>query len=658
MNSPDATRQEPTFAAALERYATFDLFVTLEPEGSRWRVSHIDDGRLVETRVAAPFEPGELDDLLERLGWSRSRDARREEAEPRAAAIEIGERLYRALFAAEVGRCWRAARRRAREEASGLRLQLHGPELDALPWELLCDPESRTLLAASVETPLSRVPGKRAERRLQILVEPLRVLVVVAAGDLDVDAEIERIDDALKPMVARRRVVLEVLRRPSADALRARLRDSESPVHVLHFIGHGRYDPDQGEGWLRLADGAVDTEGVAAEPEEVDAGRLARWIDGSAIRFVVLNACESARHAGSTALRGVSEALVQQRVPAVLAMKARIADDVAIGFAAALYRALAAEAPVDVAVAAARSHVLDQWTTNEWALPALYLHSENAQLFSLTPRRRRRWELFPAGAVVGGLVAALVAWWFWPPPASDPRCPSPRGIHLPMVFVAADAFYMGSDERSDERPIHLQTVEQDFCIGQYEVTREQWGHFMGDDVPEFREDGAANEPVRFVSWNRANKFIEALNRASSGDPFDLPTEVQWEYAARAGSEDLFFFGDDPELLHYFGNCRNPVSDDYEDAVAPVGSFNRNDWHLYDVHGNVSELTKTIYRPYAEGPPKPEELEEIRYVRRGGSFDVIPDSCRLARRFTIDSEWVQRDVGLRIVRTALELDDIE
>jgi len=210
-------------------------------------------------------------------------------------------------------------------------------------------------------------------------------------------------------------------------------------------------------------------------------------------------------------------------------------------------------------------------------------------------------------------------------------------------------FLMGSDEGAeDQQPAHRVTITKPFCMGRFEVTQEQWKKVMGR-LPRLKATGP-NLPVGNVSWDDAQAFIAELNRRDPGAHYRLPSEAHWEYAARAGTEGRFYFGTDPDALSNYANCRSSVrSDGYED-LAPVGSFQKNPWGLYDMYGNVSEWVADWFGPYpANAPTDPTGTEKgIKKVRRGGSFDykVYCDSTyRASSKPGIRSEGY----GFRVVR---------
>ena len=155
-----------------------------------------------------------------------------------------------------------------------------------------------------------------------------------------------------------------------------------------------------------------------------------------------------------------------------------------------------------------------------------------------------------------------------------------NGVSFNLVYVAGGTFQMGSNVGDyDEKPVHSVTLS-DYYIGQTEVTQELWQAVMGSNPSDFK--GAKN-PVNNVSWNDCQEFIIKLNRLTGGR-FRLPTEAEWEYAARGGnkSRGYIFSGSD-----YLGSVAW-YEDNSGDEVHPIGSKSANELGLYDMSGNVFE----------------------------------------------------------------------
>ncbi|MGI9536430.1 MAG: formylglycine-generating enzyme family protein, partial [Desulfocapsaceae bacterium] len=199
-----------------------------------------------------------------------------------------------------------------------------------------------------------------------------------------------------------------------------------------------------------------------------------------------------------------------------------------------------------------------------------------------------------------------------------------------FVKVEGDCFQMGDqfgDGLPDELPVHTVCLS-DFYISKYEVTQEQWLHVMGNNPS--KNQANPRHPVDVVSWHEVERFIDKLNSETNGK-FRLPTEAEWEYACRAGGENVKYGTADgtssTHLLIHSG------SDLDSRGIRPVGSYPANQLGLYDMSGNVSEWVLDWYdrKFYAKAPVNDPMLLEDRTkrsrVRRGGHWG--------------DKEWVMR-----------------
>ena len=175
-------------------------------------------------------------------------------------------------------------------------------------------------------------------------------------------------------------------------------------------------------------------------------------------------------------------------------------------------------------------------------------------------------------------------------------CPSMpvEGVNsfgMAFVHVPAGSFPMGCGESDDnclhdEKPRHLVTINQAFYLGKFEVTQGQWAAVMGTRPSAFKGDDL---PVENVSWNDAQEFIRRLNALERTDKYRLPTEAEWEYAARAGSMTKFSFDAAyaGEYAWFWDNSNN--------MTHPVGQKLPNPLGLHDMHGNVWEWVQDWYR---------------------------------------------------------------
>ncbi len=287
------------------------------------------------------------------------------------------------------------------------------------------------------------------------------------------------------------------------------------------------------------------------------------------------------------------------------------------------------------------------------------------------------------------------------------------GVTMKLVRIPAGKFVMGDPNgQPDECPPALVSIIQDFWMGVCEVTNEQYHkfdpdhesgyftkRFQGPDGPGLSLAGPS-QPVVRVSWEQALAFCHWLS-AKSGLKFTLPTEAQWEYACRAGSQEAFYYGTEnadfsawanladkslsvrpgptggleSNITAHFGKgiLESAVSggnvlcdirfDDGTVATANVGSYRPNAWGLYDMHGNACEWTRTTYRPYPYNPDDGLPLrltsqdvaagrdypdQDGRKVVRGGSWFDRPKRCRSAFRLSYPAWQRVHNVGFRVV----------
>jgi formylglycine-generating enzyme required for sulfatase activity len=226
-------------------------------------------------------------------------------------------------------------------------------------------------------------------------------------------------------------------------------------------------------------------------------------------------------------------------------------------------------------------------------------------------------------------------------------------VPLTFVWIAPGSYWRGSDDSEkgrdrDEGPRHEVTLTRGFYLGRYEVTQQQWLAVMGHNPAVFRRGPEAlQRPVDSVSWEDCQRFLARLN-APGGGRFRLPTEAEWEYAARAGTATRFPWGEDPREeatpAQAWANSRSFA------ISHPVGQKPPNQWGLFDLHGNVWEWTSDWYGPYAAGPqvdPTGPVTGRER-VFRGGSWYDFPVSLRSANRHRHGPAGRYSAVGLRLV----------
>ena len=216
-----------------------------------------------------------------------------------------------------------------------------------------------------------------------------------------------------------------------------------------------------------------------------------------------------------------------------------------------------------------------------------------------------------------------------------------KGVSFTMKPVSGGTFEMGSLSGSlDEQPVHSVTLST-YYIGETEVTQELWQAVMGSN-PSLRKGD--KRPVEQVSWNDCQTFISKLN-SLTGKRFRLPTEAEWEFAARGGvkSRGYMYSGSNTpgSVAWYTENV------DYE--TIDVGSKLPNELGLYDMSGNVWEWCSDrmgSYSKSAQTNPKGSQVGSGR-VFRGGCFANIARGCRVSNRFSTGPDLRRIDVGLRL-----------
>ncbi len=222
-----------------------------------------------------------------------------------------------------------------------------------------------------------------------------------------------------------------------------------------------------------------------------------------------------------------------------------------------------------------------------------------------------------------------------------------------MKVIPPGRFKMGSDyHRPEERPSHVVVIPGPLAIGTHEITVEEWNACIQEgacsQVPQASKDGRL--PVANVSWNDARDYLKWLTE-KSGHRYRLPSEAEWEYAARAGTETAYWWGDKRDVKK--ANCRDCTNRNKPPSVTPTGDFAANPFGLYDVHGNLSEWTEDCWNPSYRGAPSNGEAwlagDCLSRVLRGGSWALDHDYMRASRRSRYDRDVRYYQNGFRVVR---------
>jgi formylglycine-generating enzyme required for sulfatase activity len=716
-----------------------------------------------------PFDELALKDRLQNLQIAllRSGGKRRSFLSPEERAVqEFGQALFNALLIGELRSRYDVSQREAAQKGLGLRfkLRIQSPELAALPWEFLYDSRQAEYVCLSRSTPVVRYLVLPQIIQPLAVATPLRILgMTVSPSDLqplDLDNEKHRVEEATKDLQKKGLVELTWLEGKTWRDLQKAMR--AGPWHIFHFIGHGAFDRNAGEGLIFLED----EEGASHRLTATQLGRL--LADHHSLRLALLNACEGAASSERDIFSSTGSILVRRGLPAVLAMQYEITDRAAVEFSRSFYEALSESMPVDAAVVEARKAIsLAVNNTVEWGTPVLYMRAPDGKVFDMesakvaasrppkmpsVPKETEEKKLyakfknegdalFDQGKYIEAKLKYANALAQKPDDSYlDERINlcnqkiatqkveaereklyakykeegdaffeqgeydeakslyeqahsykpgdqyvtkriqacnklivklAPKG----MVLIPAGSFMMGSDDGADnEKPVHEVYVEA-FYLDKYEVTMAQFKKFV--EVTGYKTDAEKegwsyawtgtnwekkkgvnwrhdaegksigshrmNHPVIHVSWNDAKAYAQWAGKR-------LPTEAEWEYAARSGSKGYkYSWGNGNPDGNKGGNIADEafkrvfkdwtIWEGYNDGyvfTAPVGSFEPNEFGLYDMTGNVWEWCDDWHDEnyYSKSPkqnPKGTESGSQR-VLRGGAWGVNPLGLRCAYRF--------------------------
>ena len=373
-------------------YLDFKLQLSAGSDGE-YRVEVLESpGGEVNATMTLPFDKVELDQRLRAVEGTRGGGITRSDVvsfSPEGEADvadtkELGKGLFKALMASEVLAAYRTSLSKAREGGKGIRLRLliedGVPELAALPWEYLFDEKEDDYLCLSPETPIVRyLELGRAQESLTVK-PPLRILGMIASPrdlvQLDVASEKKSIEDAIHHLTDPGQVELAWVEGQTWRDLQAKMR--QGPWHIFHFIGHGGFDEQTGEGLIALV-------GENEQAQALNAKKLGRLLKGQAIRMAVLNACEGARTSETNLYSSTGSRLILAGIPAVVSMQYKIADQAAFEFARTFYEMIVRDKmPVDKAVQEARISInlAMEDDSLDWATPVLHMRSPDGQLFA------------------------------------------------------------------------------------------------------------------------------------------------------------------------------------------------------------------------------------------------------------------------------------
>ena len=470
-----------------------------------------------------------------------------------------------------------------------------------------------------------------AERQ-ERLGDRVRVLVVTAnplgSSPLQLDREVKIIDEALRRSRKRNNFEVEYRLAATPSELRRALLDVEP--HVLHFSGHGAgnqgllFVSDESAGSLyRSPEGEVRTQSDANEIRYVPADPLARLLGlcDEHLECVVLNACYS----------DIQGNAIAAYIPITIGSRDQIADRVAIKFAQGFYDAIGAGRSYEKAF---------QW--GQVAIEFDLANQEAAKILVL--RKKGETTPTPNPSQEGNGATRNRA-------GETRSLDLGNGVSLTLVYIPGGTFWMGSKDDDPEaydyeKPRHQVTLPA-FWMGETPVTQGQYQAVMGSNPSHFQGD--LHRPVELVSWNDADRFCQELSRKLSQEIISLPSESQWEYACRGGTDTRYFFGDDAAQLGnyawYYGNSGNETH--------PVKQKKPNAWGLYDMHGNVWEWCADQWHDNYQGAPTDGSAwlssdESKHRLLRGGSWRSPAENCRSAYRYHLTPADRDYDGGFRVV----------
>jgi formylglycine-generating enzyme required for sulfatase activity len=604
-------------------YEDFDLLVDRNETTYRLRVIDSPVGQAQATALLTPT----LGDIQASLGAGWQVD----HLDPTLIKA-WGEALYATLFNGAVETCLLRSLDAVRASNAGLRIRLHltdTPELAALPWELAYSPLRDRFLALSHSTPVVRYMALAEGEPCLPVEPPLRILCVLAdpvdlTPRLDVESEWRSVDDAVAPLVRAGAVTLERLDAPTVTELRTYLR--RTPVHLLHFIGHGWFD------------GATRQAGLVFEDEAqratlVDAELLGVLLEGyPTLRMIFLNACAGARVDERDAFQGTAQHLVRMGVPVVVAMQFDIVNERATLIAQEFYRAVADGYAVEAAITEARKALFTPGSAPDWATPVIFTRASDNRLVQRLPAAR----------------------------TEAPKASLRLAYEPEIVTIPAGVFLMGDVDAPAEWRQHTVDLPA-FAIGKYPVTNAQYVAFVRQHKEHRpRQSGwffttpptaRLDHPVTGVSWHDAIAYCAWLS-VQTGRRYRLPSEAEWEKAARGADGRTFPWGEEAPTA---ARCTNGGG---STAVVTATSDGCSPYGVCDLAGNVREWTTTrwgedmrqseFFYPYMPDDRETtgERANELR-ICRGGAFDDPPSLLTCSARMIVHSDARFNNLGFRI-----------
>jgi len=226
-----------------------------------------------------------------------------------------------------------------------------------------------------------------------------------------------------------------------------------------------------------------------------------------------------------------------------------------------------------------------------------------------------------------------------------------NSLGMEFVLIPAGEFEMGTPSYEGklldfDSPVHTVTISKPFYMSRYEVTQKEWTEVMGYNPSTFKGDDL---PVDSVLLSEVENFIVKVNLKEGSSKYRLPSEAEWEYACRAGTTTKFSFGDENLDLMEYGWSGY----DSNETSHPVGLKEPNPWGLYDMNGNVWELTRDSWHDSYEGAPSDGSAwvaeNSALLVGRGGSWNDGPNLCTSSFRGSNSADSRVSCLGFRLVK---------